>query len=234
MTLVGSVLSVGLLIRWLLAHQAVGDNQLMLLDGAVIALTLAALAYALDKVTKPYEDMRHRIAEAVRARRPRAVVCNGYPEQRDMAREIDAIMRLLEEHMEDPNLGPVYLHGGERAGERADTFVDDEPSLTDERVEEEEPRLDVVASLDSKTPETAPDPLLDSIAPNDPYRPVFVDYVQALREANRGGEIGTYGAFVEDLAHHRDQLLEQHPGYEVIFYVEVATLKIKPRLIPLS
>ena len=47
---VGAVLVVGLVLRWLCASQGIGDNQLILIDGAVVALALAALAYGLNRI----------------------------------------------------------------------------------------------------------------------------------------------------------------------------------------
>ena len=106
---VAAVLIVGLALRRLCAHQGIGQNQLLLIDGAVVALALAALAYGLNRLLTPYELIRRRVAEAVRAKTPRSVTVDGFAPQRDLAREVDTLMRLLEERMEDPNLGPVYL-----------------------------------------------------------------------------------------------------------------------------
>ena len=88
---VAAVLIVGLALRWLCAHQGIGQNQLLLIDGAVVALALAALAYGLNRLLTPYELIRRRVAEAVRAKTPRSVTVDGFAPQRDLAREIDTL-----------------------------------------------------------------------------------------------------------------------------------------------
>ena len=69
----------------LCAAKGIGRNQLMLIDGAVIALALAALAYGLNRIVKPYELIRRRVAEAARAKTPRSVTVDGFAQQRDLA-----------------------------------------------------------------------------------------------------------------------------------------------------
>lgn len=227
---VGAVFLIGVSTRWLLDAQGIGKDQLLLVDGATLALVLAVLALGLDQILKPYEQIRHRVAEAARSKSPRSVAVEGFPAQRNLAREIDTVMRLLEEHMEDPNLGPVYLHGGSRAGERADTFVDDESNDNDSPEAGDVSRPEVAAHSDSQLPLSAK-PLLDSAPENEPLRELFVSYVQALRENNRSDEISSYGEFTAALDEVRQQLLSDHQGYDVLFFLGDGP-QIKPRLVP--
>ena len=229
-SLVGAVLVVGLALRWFLSYQGVGADQLMLIDGAVIALALASLTWGLERIIRPYETIRHRVAESVRARAPRSVNVEGFAPQRELARQIDTLMRLLEERMEDPNLGPVYLHGGARAGERADTFVEDQTSSNETQDPGDVSRPEVSAHSESELPIEAVDPVLDSVAPHEPYRKLFVSYIQALRAADRQNEICDYSDFTEALDEARERLLVDHPGYEVDFDLN-EDLQIKPRLV---
>ena len=230
MTRVGAVFLIGGTARLLLAAQGIGKDQLLLIDGATIALVLSVLALGLDQILKPYELIRHRVAEAARSKSPRSVAVEGFPEQRNLAREIDTVMRLLEERMGDPNLGPVYLHGGSRAGERADTFVDGESNDNNDAKEAGDvSRPEVAAHSDSQLPLSA-DPVLDSVPQNEPLRELFVSYVQALRENSRSDEISSYGEFTEALDEVRQQLLSEHQGYDVLFFLGDGP-QIKPRLV---
>ena len=224
---VGLVLIIGLSLRWLCASQGIGRNQLMLIDGAVIALALAALAYGLNRIVKPYELIRRRVAEAALAKKPRSVTVDGFSQQRDLAREIDTLMRLLEERMEDPNLGPVYLRGGKQ---RADTFVDDENTTDPTNEPGTVSQPEILPYTESEVPQTN-DPILDSVAPHEPFRELFVSYVQALRQEDRANEISSYSEFTAALDHQRDALLEEHPGYDVLFFLSDGP-QIKPRLVP--
>ena len=224
---VGSVLLVGLILRWFCAHKGIGQNQLMLIDGAVVAVALAALAYGLNRIVKPYELIRRRVAEAVRAKKPRSVTVDGFAQQRDLAREIDTLMRLLEERMEDPNLGPVYLRGGKQ---RADTFVEDETPTEPTNEPGTVSQPEILPYTESEVPKNA-DPILDSVAPHEPFRELFVSYVQALRVADRADEISSYSEFTAALDDQREALLQEHPGYDVLFFLSDGP-QIKPRLIP--
>ena len=224
---VGTVLIIGIGLRWLCASQGIGQNQLILIDGAVVAAALAALAYGLNRIIKPYEIIRRRVAEAARAKKPRSVTVDGFSPQRDLAREIDTLMRLLEERMEDPNLGPVYLRGGKQ---RADTFVEDDnvAEPTNEPGTFSQP--EILPYTESEPPQVN-DPILDSVAPHEPFRELFVSYVQALRQEDRASEISSYSEFTAALDDQRDALLREHPGYDVLFFLSDGP-QIKPRLIP--
>lgn len=224
---VAAVLIVGLALRWLCAHQGIGQNQLLLIDGAVVALALAALAYGLNRLLTPYELIRRRVAEAVRAKTPRSVTVDGFAPQRDLAREIDTLMRLLEERMEDPNLGPVYLRGGKQ---RADSFIEDSVPSDDALEPGEVSQPEVLPYSESETP-VAADPILDSVAPHEPFRELFVSYVQALRQADRADEVTSYTDFTDALDEVRASLVAEHPGYDVLFFLGDGP-QIKPRLIP--
>jgi hypothetical protein len=230
-SVVGGVLVSGLGLRWFLAHQGIGADQLMLIDGAVVAVALAALALGLERIIQPYETIRRRVAESVRARTPRSVNVEGFAPQRELARQIDTLMRLLEERMEDPNLGPVYLHGGERAGERADSFVEDQSATNETQGPGDISRPEVAAHTDPEGSIREADPILDSVAPHEPFRELFVSYIQALRAADRHDEISDYGGFIDALDEVRQQLLTDHPGYDVLFFLEEGP-QIKPRLVP--
>ncbi len=231
--IVSGVLVVGLGLRWAFAQQGIGSNQLMLIDGAVVAVALVALAWCLERIIEPYETIRRRVAESVRARKPRSVNVEGFAAQRELARQIDTLMRLLEERMEDPNLGPVYLHGGARAGERADTYVEDPPASNETRDPGDVSRPEVAAHSESEIPIEALDPILDSVAPHEPFRELFVSYVQALRSAERQSEVSNYSDFIQFLDEERHRLLSDHPGYDVLFFLdEGPQIKIKPRLVP--
>jgi len=227
---VAAVLVTGIGLRWGCAVQGVGQDQLMLIDGAVIALALAALAHGLGRIIAPYELIRRRVAEAVRAKHPRAVNVDGFAPQRDLAREIDTLMKLLEERMEDPNLGPVYLHGGTRSGERADTFVEDDTPAEEQLEPGDISQPEVLPYSESEVPLPA-DPILDSVAPHEPFRELFVSYVQALRQAERHDEVSSYSEFTEALDDVREALLTKHPGYDVLFFLSEGP-QIKPRLVP--
>jgi len=232
-TQVGILLVLGEVLRWVLGRQGIGNDQLLLVAGATIVVALVVLSASLDKIIKPYETIRQRVAEAARARKPRAVAVDGFAPQRELARQIDSIMRLLEERMQDPNLGPVYLRSGERAGERADTFVDEaEADAAEEPGEVSKPNLAAVEAIE---PEAAPaaDPLLDSVAPHEPYRELFVGYVQALRAAERGDEVGEFQDFVESLDAMREELVASNPGYDVVFLPGEGA-QITPRLVPMQ
>jgi len=224
---VGAVLLVGLGLRWFCAHTGIGQNQLILIDGAVVAIALAALAYGLNRIVKPYELIRRRVAEAVRAKKPRSVTVDGFAQQRDLAREIDTLMRLLEERMEDPNLGPVYLRGGKQ---RADTFVEDETPTETAHEPGTVSQPEILPYTESEVPQNA-DPILDSVAPHEPFRELFVSYVQALRIEDRADEISSYSEFTAALDDRREALLQEHPGYDVLFFLSDGP-QIKPRLIP--
>jgi hypothetical protein len=227
---VAAVLVTGIALRWVCAIQGVGQDQLMLIDGAVVALALAALAHGLGRIIAPYELIRRRVAEAVRAKNPRAVNVDGFAPQRDLAREIDTLMRLLEERMEDPNLGPVYLHGGTRSGERADTFVEDDTPAEEPLEPGDISQPEVLPYSESEVPLPA-DPILDSVAPHEPFRELFVSYVQALRQAERHEEVSSYSEFTAALDDVREALLSKHPGYDVLFFLSEGP-QIKPRLVP--
>ena len=224
---VGAVLVVGLGLRWLCASQGIGDNQLLLIDGAVVALALAALAYGLNRIVKPYELIRRRVAEAARAKKPRSVTVDGFAQQRDLAREVDTLMRLLEERMEDPNLGPVYLRGGKQ---RADTFVEDEHTSDPTNEPGTVSQPEILPYTESEVPQ-AHDPILDSVAPHEPFRELFVSYVQALRQEDRANEISSYREFTAALDDRRAALLLEHPGYDVLFFLSDGP-QIIPRLVP--
>ena len=63
--------------------------------------------------------------------------------------EIDTLMRLLEERMEDPNLGPVYLRGGKQ---RADSFIEDSVPGDDALEPGEVSQPEVLPYSESETP----------------------------------------------------------------------------------
>jgi len=233
MGLVGGVLITGITLRWILTLQGVGSDQLMLIDGAVVALALVALAWSLERIIEPYETIRRRVAESVRARKPRSVNVEGFAPQRELARQVDTLMRLLEDRMEDPNLGPVYLHDGARAGERADSYIEDQLATNETKDPGDVSRPEVAAHSESELPSGAVDPVLDSVAPHEPFRELFVSYVQALRMAERHPEISDYSDFIAFLDEERERLLSDHPGYDVLFFLdEGPQVKIKPRLVP--
>ena len=71
---------------------------------------------------------------------------------------------------------------------------------------------------------------MDSVAPHEPFRELFVSYIQALRAADRQNEISEYSDFTQALDEVRDRLLVDHPGYEVRFDLEEGP-QIKPRLV---
>jgi hypothetical protein len=222
---VGAVLIIGLGMRWVAASRGIGFEQLMLFDAVVVALTLAILVHSLEALVGPYRMIRVRVAEAVRAKQPRAIVCEGFAEQRDLARAIDSLMRLLEEHTEDPNLGPVYLHGGQHSGQRADSYIDESPLPITAPVQ---PSLDL-ASRPAMALQA--DPALESIAPHEPFRELFVSYAQALRQEERQSEVGSYQDFIAELDSVRRALSASHPGFDVLFFLGQGP-QIRPRLVP--
>jgi hypothetical protein len=234
-TLITAVVLVsGLAVRWLLVeHTDLETARLLLVDGAVAGLTLLTVALCVDRIQKPYSAVHQRVAEAVRARQPRSIPITGYEQHRELAREVDGLMRLLEERLGDPNLGPVVLRTPDGSGtDFADSFIEevssvdeDQPSLSGEHPAFAEP-------VTTETPEPVPDPYAH-IPLSEPYRELYVTYAQALTEQERGAEVGSFQDFVVDLDDLKDSLRQDNPGYDVLFFLGDGP-QLRPRLVPLD
>ena len=107
---VAAVLVPGILVRWWLEISGIlVEESLMLVDLVVLALTLTVLFLVVDAILRPFDDIRRKVAEAVRSGESRSVLVEGIGLHRELAREVDAIMRLLEERSADANLGRIHV-----------------------------------------------------------------------------------------------------------------------------
>jgi hypothetical protein len=229
-----AVLLTGLAVRWLLVEQTdLETAQLLLVDGAVAGLTLLAVALCVDRIIKPYDAIHQRIAEAVRARQPRSVLIEGHEHHRRLAREVDGLMRLLEERQGDPNLGPVVLRtpdGG--ATDFAESFIEEIAAADSERPSLSGQHPAFAEPVTTETPEPAPDAYAH-IPLGEPYREHYVTYARALTEQGRGDKVGSFQDFVEEIDELEQTLRHDNPGYDVVFFVGDGP-QLRPRLVPMD
>lgn len=225
---VAAVLVPGFLVRWWLEISGIlVEESLMLVDLVVLALTLTVLFLVVDTLLRPFDDIRRKVAEAARSGEARSVLVEGIGLHRELAREVDAIMRLLEERSADANLGPVILHRPDADGrDFAGSFIE-EPPLEDDEVEATAPRIAPEPSLTMlpKVPEET--------ATAEAYREVYLEYIQELRTQGREAEVGSYQEFETQLNQERDRLRADNPGMDAIFFLAPGP-ELRPRLVRIS
>ncbi|MBF95284.1 MAG: hypothetical protein VX405_04745 [Myxococcota bacterium] len=222
---VAAVLVPGILVRWWLEISGIlVEESLMLVDLVVLALTLTVLFLVVDAILRPFDDIRRKVAEAVRSGESRSVLVEGIGLHRELAREVDAIMRLLEERSADANLGPVILRRPDSdSRDFAGSFI-------------EEPLLDE-GDPEAMAPRIAPEPSLtmlprvpEETSATETYREVYLEYVQELRSQDREAEVGSYQEFEAQLEHERERLRSDNPGMDAIFFLAPGP-ELRPRLV---
>ena len=225
---VASVLVPGILLRWWLEISGIlVEESLMLVDLVVLALTLTVLFLVVDSLLKPFDDIRRKVAEAARSGTPRSVLVEGIGLHRELAREVDAVMRLLEERSADVNLGPVILRRSDSdSRDFAGSFI-------------EEPGMEV-GDPEGTAPRIAPEPSLTMLpkvpeedSTTETYREVYLEYVQALRSQDRESEVGSYQEFEAQLEQERGRLQTENPGMDAIFFMAPGP-ELRPRLVRIS
>lgn len=223
---VAGVLVPGILVRWWLGiSEILVEESLMLVDLVVLALTLTMLFLVVDSLLKPFDEIRRKVAEAARSGEARSVLVDGIGLHRELAREVDAVMRLLEERSADANLGPVIMHNSDAdTRDFAGSFIEDAQAPDDEDHSGISTRIAPEPSLTMLPKVPDPDALSDT------YREVYLEYVQALREASRDSEVGSYQEFQAALEDHRAKLQAENPGMDAVFFLAPGP-ELRPRLV---
>ncbi len=225
---VAAILVPGFLLRWWLEiSEILVEESLMLVDLVVLALTLTVLFLVVDALLKPFDEIRRKVAEAARSGEPRSVLVEGIGLHRELAREVDAVMRLLEERSVDANLGPVILHRPDNdSRDFAGSFIE-EPGMDQDGSEAIAPRIAPEPSLTMlpKVPEEA--------ATTETYREVYLEYIQALRGQGRESEVGSYQEFEAQLEQERARLQADNPGMDALFFLAPGP-ELRPRLVRIS
>ena len=227
--LLAAVLIPFVLLRSFLATEGVAPAQQALIDGVMVTLSILTVTVSVRSLLAPFDAIRQTVAEAVRARSPRSVIFDGDGAHRLLAREVDGLMRILEDRMGDANLGPVKV-GGSSVQDFAGTFLG--PAADEEQKSASSKAAIVVASEPAPTVLPAPTPAdeFEYIPVTEPYRELFISYAEALRSEDVEETPGRFSDFVSELEEARVRLQGEHPGFDVIFFLGEGP-ELRPRLV---